>query len=273
VALPVLHETIPVSHSFAREQVPPAAHGEHAPLLHTMSVPQLVPLGTLLPESLHTMRPVSQLYEPLWHGLVGVQIPPVVHGPHTPLRHAMLLPHESPFMMFVVSTHTGLPVVHDTVPFLHGFDGWQLAPMLQVLQTPPLHTLFVPHDVPLSALPDSTHTGLPVVHEIIPVLQRFDGWQLAPALHPMHTPLPHTLLVPQDVPSVTLPVSVHTEVPVEHDVVPVLHGFDGWQPTPAVHAPQIPLLQTLFVPQDVPLLRLVPVSEQVIVGAHVMLPA
>jgi hypothetical protein len=264
---------MPTSHAFARVQVPPAAQGVHVPVLQTMSVPQLVPSETAFPESLQTMSPVSQLYEPLWQGLVGVQIPPVVHGPHTPLRHAMLFPHESPFMMLFVSTHTGLPVVHEIIPFLHGFDGWQLAPALQVVQVPPLHTLPDAHDVPLSTLPDSMHTALPVVHEIIPVLQGFAGGQLAPALQPMHAPLPHTLFVPHDVPSVTLPVSVQTEVPVEHDVVPVLHGFDGWQPTPAVQGPQLPRSQTMFVPQEVPSERFVPVSVQLIAGEQAIRPA
>jgi hypothetical protein len=69
------------------------------------------------------------------------------------------------------------------------------------------------------------------------------------------------LFVPHDVPSVTLPLSVQTDVPVEHDVVPVLHGLVGWQLAFAVHAPQLPLLQTMFVPQEVPLVTL-PVSPQ-----------
>jgi hypothetical protein len=106
---------------------------------------------------------------------VGVQMPPVVHGPHTPLKHAMLLPHESPFMMLPVSVQTGLPVEQEIEPFLQGLVGWQLAPAVQVEQVPPLQTLFVPHDVPSVTLPDSPHTPVPVEHEIIPVLQGLVG--------------------------------------------------------------------------------------------------
>jgi hypothetical protein len=193
--------------------------------------------------------------------LVGVQVPPVVHGPQTPLWHAMLFPQDSPFMMLLVSTHTGLPVEHEIVPFLHRFVGWQAAPSLQVLHVPPLQTLFVPHNVPFMTFPDSPHTAVPVEQEIIPVLHGFVGWQLAPLLQMPHVPLLQTLLEPQEVPLETFPVSTHTDVPVEHDVVPVLQGLAGWQPTFAAHTEQPPLLHTMLVPHDVPFVTL-PVSVQ-----------
>jgi hypothetical protein len=238
-----------------------------------MSVPQLVPSQAALPVSWHVAVPVWQLIFPMRHNVVGVQLPPAVQLLQFPSLHTLFAPHDVPLVTLPDSVHTALPVEHDVVPVLHGFDGWQLAPALQVLQLPPLHTLFAPHDVPLSALPDSTHTTAPVAQEIIPVLHGFEGWQLAPALHPLQIPPPHTWFIPHDVPSVTLPVSVQTEVPVEHDVVPVLHGFDGWQPAFAVHGPQLPLLQTMFVPQVAPFERFVPVSVQAIVGAQAILPA
>ena len=40
-----------------------------------------------------------------------------------------------------------------------------------------------------------------------------------------------------------------------------------------MHTPHVPLLQTMFVPQDAPLARFRPVSEHVIVGAQVCVPA
>jgi len=89
----------------------------------------------------------------------------------------------------------------------------------------------------------------------------------------VQVPLLQTLLLPHDVPFATLPVSAHTDAPVTHDVAPVLHTLAGWQLAPAVQFPQVPLLQTLFVPQVVPLTRFRPVSEQVIDGEHVCVPA
>jgi hypothetical protein len=50
---------------------------------------------------------------------------------------------------------------------------------------------------------------------------------MSPAVHETHLPLPHTRLVPQDVPSATFPLSAQTDVPVEQEVIPVLHGFAG----------------------------------------------
>ena len=60
------------------------------------------------------------------------------------------------------------------------------------------------------------------------------------------------MFVPQEVPVATFPVSAQAEVPVAHEVAPVRQGLAGVQLTPAVHAPQVPLLHTLFVPQEVP---------------------
>ncbi len=62
-------------------------------------------------------------------------------------------------------------------------------------------------------------------------------------------------------------------MPVVHDVVPVRQGLVGWQLAPAVQDTQVPALQTLFVPQEVPFDRLCVVSEQLIVGTQVMVPA
>ena len=85
--------------------------------------------------------------------------------------------------------------------------------------------------------------------------------QLCPSVQAPQNPLPsHTRLEPQDAPAVTLPVpSTHVEAPVEHEVMPVLHG-DGLlvQPVPAVHATQVPEpLHTMLVPQPVPAALLV----------------
>jgi hypothetical protein len=45
----------------------------HAPVLHTWSVPQLVPSATTVPESTHTETPEPQLVTPAWHALASAQ--------------------------------------------------------------------------------------------------------------------------------------------------------------------------------------------------------
>lgn len=68
------------------------------------------------------------------------------------------------------------------------------------------------------------------------------------------------------VPFVWLPVSVHVETPVAHEVVPLWHGFVGVHATFAAQAAQDPALQTMLVPQDIPLLA------AVIMSVHVATP-
>jgi hypothetical protein len=75
--------------------------------------------------------------------------------------------------------------------------------------------------------------------------------------------------VPQLVPfAMGVPVSMHCDVPVEHDVVPATHGF-GFvgQPTPAAQAVHVPSKQTSGTvgptSQVVPFARFAAVSMQV----------
>jgi hypothetical protein len=82
-----------------------------------------------------------------------------------------------------------------------------------------------------------------------------------------------TLFVPHEVPFVTFPVSAQTDIPVAHEVAPVRHAFAGVQLTPAMQVPQTPLLQTLFVPHEVPSARLFPVSAQSMSGEQTDCPA
>jgi len=83
-----------------------------------------------------------------------------------------------------------------------------------------------------------------------------------PALHGTHVPLPlHTPPV-HGLPAALLPVSLHTDDPVEHEVVPVLQEFAGEQVSPAVQETQTPPEQTRLVPHEVPLPRAVVLSTQ-----------
>lgn len=79
--------------------------------------------------------------------------------------------------------------------------------------------------------------------------------------------------MPHDVPFATFPVSAQTGKPVTHEFAPVLQRFSGWQLAPGVHMPHTPLLQTMLVPQEVPLTRFLPVSVQVIDGEQDCVPA
>jgi hypothetical protein len=81
-----------------------------------------------------------------------------------------------------------------------------------------------------------------------------------------HTPAEQLIPAPQITrgESGTLPVALHTDVPVEHSVWPVLHTLpSGVHTVPALHATQPPLLHTRSDPQLVPLVRLVPRSLHV----------
>jgi hypothetical protein len=83
-------------------------------------------------------------------------------------------------------------------------------------------------------------------------LHAFVGWQSVPATHATQVPALHTLPVAHIVPFAMFPVSTHCEDPVEHEVVPVLHVFAGWQIDPELHETQLPPLQTLPVAHMVP---------------------
>jgi hypothetical protein len=91
-------------------------------------------------------------------------------------------------------------------PFGHvvvaGVGHWPFA--LQVtaaVLTPFTHDCAGPHEVPDVLLPVSVHTGTPVVHEFVPVLQGLAGWQVEPCAHGMQAPVRQKEPVPQLIPS------------------------------------------------------------------------
>ena len=71
-----------------------------------------------------------------------------------------------------------------------------------------------------------------------------------PALHTL--PAPHPLLVP----SATLPTSLHCGAPIAQEVVAVLQGVAVVQELPSLQATQVPLLQNMSTPHEVPLAAL-----------------
>lgn len=155
--------------------MPPAAQETQLPPLQTMSVPHDVPLEALFPVSWQDIVPAWQLTVPLWHGLVGVQLTPLVQATHAPPLHTLLVPHDVPFVVFPAATQTGTPVEQVFVPVLHGLVGWQDAPAVQAMQAPPLHTLLVAHDIPLATFAVSEQTAFPVMHVVAPILQGLLG--------------------------------------------------------------------------------------------------
>jgi hypothetical protein len=262
---PVEHEVTPVWQGLAGEQFAPAVHAVQVPLSHTSLVPQVVPLVTLLPVSLHTGAPDVQTVVPVWHALVGVHDAPVVHPLHDPLSHTSLVPQEVPLATAVpVSVHTETPVAHDVTPVSQLLGGVHAVPEVHPLHAPLSQTSPVPQLVPLLTLsPVSLHTATPVVHEVVPLWHGLVGVHDAPTVHELHVPLSHTSLVPQLVPLVTLlPVSLHTGAPDAQTVDPVWHTLVGVHDAPTVHELHDPLSHTSLVPQEVPLATFVPVSVQ-----------
>ncbi len=260
---PVVQDVVPVWHTLVGVHDAPEVHAPQDPLSQTSLVPHDEPLATCVPVSVHTATPVEHDVTPVSQGLGGVHASPEVHPLHAPLSHTSLVPQVAPLLRLLpVSLHTGTPVVHDVVPVWHGLVGVHDAPVVQALHVPALHTSLVPHVVPFETLvPVSVHTGVPVVHDVVPVWHTLVGVHAAPTVHAWHDPLSHTSLVPQLAPLATLvPVSVHTDVPVEHDVTPVSQGLGGVHEVPAVHALHTPLLHTLLAPQLEPSARSLPVS-------------
>jgi hypothetical protein len=155
-----------------------------------------------------------------------------------------------PALLFVLpSMQVITPVVQDVVPFLHLF-GLVVHPLptVQATQVPvPLHTLSVPQPVPGALLLPSMQLVAPVEQDVVPFLQMFGlVVHATPAVQATQVPVPlHTMLVPQLVPAVLLPLSTHVCAPDAHDVVPVLQtpGLVV-HAVPDVHGPQVPLLHT-----------------------------
>ena len=279
---PVLQLLTPVKHLLGFVvQLVPEVQATHVPEpLHTMPEPQLVP-ADLLPPSMHVIVPVVHDVVPFLHAAFGLllHVLPAVHATQVPdPLHTMLVPQLVPAALLVPSTHVIAPVVHDVVPFLHAAFGLLLhvLPAVQATHAPvPLHTRFVPQPVPAALLVESLHVMMPVAHAVAPFLQAAFGFELHVWLRtqPPHEPMLQTWFVPQVVPLATFPVSTQTATPITHETAPVLQWFVGWQAVPGVHAPHVPLLQTMFVPHDVPLDRFCSVSEQAIVGEQTCVPA
>ena len=279
VIAPVEHDVVPFLQALGLPvQALPAVHATQIPEpLQTMFVPQPVPAALLLP-SAQVIVPLEHAVAPFLQTLgFDVHALPAVHAPQTPKPlQTMFVPQVVPAALFAPSTHVCAPVAQEVVPFLQTLGlPVHAAPAVQATQTPaPLHTALAPQLLPAALLPPSTQVTTPVVQDVMPFLQIVGLLAHAtPGTQSPHAPLLHTRLVPHALPFGRFPVSAQTATPVTHELVPVLHAFAGWQATPAVQMPQVPLLHTMFVPHDAPLARFLPVSEQAIAGMQVCVPA
>ena len=115
----------------------------------------------------------------------------------------------------------------------------------------------------MAVVPVSVQAGEPELHDSLPTSQTLTGVQLVPAAHVTQLPLLHTMFAPQLEPLRPLvPRSLQTGVPVVQAICPLWQGLVGEHVAPDWQAPQTPLSQTRFVPQEPPLATLPPVSVQ-----------
>jgi len=176
-----------------------------------------------------------------------------VHDTQLPDRQTRFVPQPTPSARGVPeSWQLELPVVQVSVPEWQGLPGVQAPPAVQAVHVPLLQTWLVPQAVPFGTFPVSAQTDTPVAHEVAPVRHGFGGWQVAPAVQATQVPLLQTWFVPHATPSARfVPVSVHA-IAGEQACFPAWHGFGGVHDNPVVHDKQLPALQTMFVPHEVP---------------------
>jgi hypothetical protein len=203
VDTPVEHEVIPALQGSVKGQVFKAAQATHAPALHTLSIPQLVPSWMGSPLSAQLMVG-EQTFLPAWQGFVGVQESPTVQGTHAPPLQTLPVPHGVPFAAFPDSRQTGAPVLQTVMPVRQGFPGTgQLDPATHATQVAvALQIMSFPQEVPAARLiPVSVHAATPPVQVSAPLLHGFVGVQASPATQAVHTPAWQTMPIPQDAPS------------------------------------------------------------------------
>ena len=119
-----------------------------------------------------------------------MHIAPAAHGEHAPILQTLSVPHEVPSVTFIPVSTQLTDGEQTVVPAWHALAGTHESPAMHVTQVPPLHTLSLPHGVPVGVLPDSMHTGEPVLHAVVPVRQGLLAIaQLDPATHATHMPV------------------------------------------------------------------------------------
>jgi len=154
---------------------------------------------------------------------------PVPHAVQVPLALQYMPdePQRDPAGLFPLSLQMSEPVEHDEVPVLQGLAGVHVTLGVHALHVPLLHTRFVPQGEPSARdVFESTQLGAPDVQVSAPLWQALAGVQDCPLTQAAHVPvLVQTISLPQLVPAGLFVVSMHTEDPVEQEVVPFLHGL------------------------------------------------
>jgi hypothetical protein len=150
--------------------------GVQVPPEQTRFVPQTVPSGTFAAgfavQTGEPVEPVGHWYEAWWQRSEGrVHTPPAVQ-PQTPVVHAIAVPQLVPSGWFApVSVQTEVPVEQEVAPTWHRLVvGTHARFAVQLTQAPAEQTWFNPQLVPAGWLrPESTHTDVPVLQEVVPV--------------------------------------------------------------------------------------------------------
>jgi hypothetical protein len=256
VAMPPPHASAPLwQGAVLGVQVEPAAHAMHTPALQTFpAVKQLVP-SAMLPVVWQTEAPVAHEVVPVLHVVPdGVQALLAAHGLQAPALHTMSAPQVVPFATAApTSTQVTVPPAHEIVPVWQAFAGVHAVPATHAMQLPPPQTLPDPHAVPSATLPLSAHSGLPVLHVVMPTRHGLVTVHAPPTLHAAQVPTPQTMSVPHVVPSGTAVAwSVHVGAPVLQSSLPTWQGLAGTHAAAFVHVAHMPLEHTMFVPQFLP---------------------
>lgn len=268
---PVEQPVMPVLHGFGLSvQLAFAVHATHVPVApHTMLLPQVDPVGLMAP-SAQVCAPVAQDVVPALHGFgLLLHAWPDAHATQVPPpSQTWPTPQTVPPARFAPSLQEVMLPVQLVVPSLHGVG----LPVQVWLATqapqkplpshiwPPLHGVLDDFGVP------STHSDLPVTHDVMPLRQMLGlVVQAIAAVHGTHVPLPlQTWLVPQVVPAAVVPASTQRSAPVVQSMTPVLHGAPGLsvQALPAWQVTHWPLpLQTWPMPHGVPASKLSPSTQ------------
>jgi hypothetical protein len=239
VDVPLLQEVVPVRHGFDGVHDVPATHAPQFPLLQTSPVPHAVPLATAVVVATQVSWPVLHEVVPVKHWFEGVHAVPAMHEIQFPPLQTSFVPHVVPLATgVVVATQLDTPVLHDVAPIKHRFDGLHGVPATHETQLPLSQTSFVPHTVPLPALPVAAQVCCPEAHDVVAVSHVLLREHGALATHPRQAPSKQTSFVPQGVPFETFAAGTHIAVPLAQDVVPVWQMLPpGLHVPPGVHAP------------------------------------
>src|SRR5206468_807124 len=131
VCVPVTHEVTPTWHgSGCVEQEAPDAQLTQLPALHTLPVPQAVPLVPAVAPFSQVWVPVAHEVIPVWQGSGWVVQAALSRQPtHAPEKQTRFVPHEVPSASAVpVSLQNGWAPLQAIAPVWHLFVSGEQAP-------------------------------------------------------------------------------------------------------------------------------------------------